>query len=485
MFDSHHSSAACSQFRYLSCRLYLLPSLLISSLYQANPQVSPGLTKMEHANRGAKALDSDPQTAIVEYTKALIEHPTSPDYFTQRSIAFTRTKPPRHDLALQDAELAVLCGQKRGKRDQIQAGQQRRLVAYYNLGRYADAKLVLDTMKKWRPANSKPQEMEHSMWDARISNKLKTYPQEGSVAEYPSQSLPDESTMRQLLRRQLKADGTFNYDGDDVQTQEETSTQASDGTIAQTVNAAQPVPSAASVPAQKVRHEWYQNNQNVILTLYAKGVPKDKVEVEIEENSVSVSFPHPSDAASTFAFTLDPLFALIDPSKSKHQVMSTKVELTLAKAVQGQKWANLEGTGPLKRADGSSIQGDAGPSAIPSSISHQPSVTQTNAPSYPSSSKTGPKNWDKLANDLTAAKPTKKKAGDSDSDGEADDDGYESDYGGDAVDGFFKKLYAGADPDTRRAMMKSFTESNGTALSTNWAEVGKKRVEEVKGKDEE
>jgi suppressor of G2 allele of SKP1 len=26
-------------------------------------------------------------------------------------------------------------------------------------------------------------------------------------------------------------------------------------------------------------------------------------------------------------------------------------------------------------------------------------------------------------------------------------------------------------------MMKSFSESNGTALSTNWDEVGKKRVE--------
>lgn len=43
--------------------------------------------------------------------------------------------------------------------------------------------------------------------------------------------------------------------------------------------------------------------------------------------------------------------------------------------------------------------------------------------------------------------------------------------------GFFKKLYKDADPDTKRAMMKSYTESNGTALSTNWADVKKKPVE--------
>lgn len=33
------------------------------------------------------------------------------------------------------------------------------------------------------------------------------------------------------------------------------------------------------------------------------------------------------------------------------------------------------------------------------------------------------------------------------------------------------------DEDTRRAMMKSFQESNGTVLSTNWQEVGSKKTE--------
>ena len=100
------------------------------------------------------------------------------------------------------------------------------------------------------------------------------------------------------------------------------------------------------------------------------------------------------------------------------------------------------------------------------------------APSYPTSSKTGPKNWDKLADDLTKPKKEKKGAdGDGDGEPEEDVDDFDYDDEGDPVNSFFKKLYKDADPDTRRAMMKSYQESNGTALSTNWAEVGKGKVE--------
>lgn len=56
-------------------------------------------------------------------------------------------------------------------------------------------------------------------------------------------------------------------------------------------------------------------------------------------------------------------------------------------------------------------------------------------------------------------------------------EGVDDEEEGDAVNFFFKKLYKDADPDTRRAMMKSYVESNGTALSTNWSQVGQGKVE--------
>jgi suppressor of G2 allele of SKP1 len=86
----------------------------------------------------------------------------------------------------------------------------------------------------------------------------------------------------------------------------------------------------------------------------------------------------------------------------------------------------------------------------------KPSAPSNDAPpAYPTSSKTGPKNWDKM---------------DLDGDDEEDESKTDADY-------FFKKLYKDADPDTRRAMMKSYVQSNGTSLSTSWSEAASKDYE--------
>ena len=45
------------------------------------------------------------------------------------------------------------------------------------------------------------------------------------------------------------------------------------------------------------------------------------------------------------------------------------------------------------------------------------------------------------------------------------------------INHLFQNIYANANDETKRAMMKSFQESNGTVLSTNWNEVGKEKVE--------
>lgn len=68
-----------------------------------------------------------------------------------------------------------------------------------------------------------------------------------------------------------------------------------------------------------------------------------------------------------------------------------------------------------------------------------------------------PKDWNKIVSDID--KDPEQKGGDQ------------------ALNELFQQIYANADEDTKRAMMKSYVESNGTCLSTNWSEIGTKTVE--------
>lgn len=186
----------------------------------------------------------------------------------------------------------------------------------------------------------------------------------------------------------------------------------------------------------KYRHEFYQKADEVVLTIFAKGIPADNVSVDFGEQILSVSIAHPGEDVYHFQ---PRLFAKIIPEKCRYSVLTTKVEIRLAKA-EIIAWASLE-------------------------FRNQSSVTQrvnasvpgSQRPTYPSSK--SKRDWDKLEAEV------KKEEKDEKLDGDA------------ALNKFFRDIYQDADEDTRRAMSKSFVESNGTVLSTNWKEVGTKKVE--------
>nr|GMC96380.1 suppressor of G2 allele of SKP1 [Ipomoea batatas] len=200
--------------------------------------------------------------------------------------------------------------------------------------------------------------------------------------------------------------------------------------------AAAAIPKDAQAAAKpKYRHEFYQKPEEVVVTIFAKRIPAKNVSVDFGEQILSVTIDVPGEDAYTFQ---QRLFGKIIPANCRYEVMSTKIEIRLAKA-QAIHWTSLEYS-----SEGSVVQ----KALVPS---------DGFKPSYPSSKPK--KDWDKLEAQV------KKEEKDEKLDGDA------------ALNKFFRDIYKDADEDTRRAMMKSFVESNGTVLSTNWNEVGSKKVE--------
>ncbi|CCM06323.1 uncharacterized protein FIBRA_08575 [Fibroporia radiculosa] len=181
------------------------------------------------------------------------------------------------------------------------------------------------------------------------------------------------------------------------------------------------------------RHDFYESDEKLTLSVYDKNADPALVSVKLGPRSLSYE-------NGDTKLALEPLKGQIDTAKSDFSVGKVKIEIRLVKAAPG-RWGGLVGASPDVLAP-SPAQGAPEPA---------PRRTQ--------------KNWDAVTATIL----------DADKGASTDED---PNAGGDAaVNGFFQKLYADADEDTRRAMLKSYQESGGTTLSTNWDEVGKAPVE--------
>ncbi|CAI2172169.1 11591_t:CDS:2 [Funneliformis geosporum] len=331
-------------------------------------------------------FEDDYDEALKLYNEAIELDATNAEYLLKRSATYQKLK--KNKESLDDAEKAFSLVEGKEEEKTVKAkALLRKGIALFELENYQSAKDSFEFSKELNP-NDKLL----VTWLRKTETELK------KIAPKP------EITPQ-------------------------TSTSGNDTTA--TTQAA-PSGAAGFLSQSRVRHEWYQNENFIIISIFIKNVKKETVDVYMADRSVSVTVKLPT--GSEYSLELDPLAHEINPKESKYEVFSTKIEVKLKKASVGVKWGVLEGEDTLV----GSIGGGDGKLSYPSSAKHA-------------------KNWDALEKEISKEQDKPE--------GEA------------ALNALFQQLYKDADDDTRKAMLKSYTESSGTCLSTNWGEVSKGKVE--------
>ncbi|XP_067108836.1 protein SGT1 homolog isoform X3 [Osmerus mordax] len=182
--------------------------------------------------------------------------------------------------------------------------------------------------------------------------------------------------------------------------------------------------------APPAKHDWYQTESQVIVTIMVKNAQKDAVLVSFAEKELSANIRLASGEDLGLSFHL--LHPIV-PQQSTFKILSTKVEIKMKKT-EAIRWEKLEGEG------------------------QEPNIKHFTPNQYPSSSHYT-RNWDKVVVDIKEEEKKEKLEGDA------------------ALNNLFQQIYTDGTDEVKRAMNKSFMESGGTVLSTNWTDVGKRKVD--------
>ena len=183
-----------------------------------------------------------------------------------------------------------------------------------------------------------------------------------------------------------------------------------------------------------------------------------KVEFSLDKLTVIVQ-----KGGKNFTVICGTLFSATVVSKCKVKYMSEKVLIKLKKKHK-HDWHTLFGGGAQEEdreeeEEQKRLQSDAASAAATSNTGEGndgdnviPTIPKSNGKNTPYASN---RDWDSIEKNLKREEENEKPEGEG------------------AFNKFLQSMYAGADEDTRRAMIKSYQTSGGTHLSCNWDEVSK------------
>mmetsp|Transcript_5272 Transcript_5272/g.11551 ORF Transcript_5272/g.11551 Transcript_5272/m.11551 type:complete len:392 (+) Transcript_5272:110-1285(+) len=366
-------------------------------------------------------VEEDYTRAVELYTEAIKVSPSSAQIYESRSNAHIKLE--NYLEAAEDASKAL----------ELSGGSSkayfRKGVACFHLEEYETAKEAFEAGQQLDPSNA-----QYKTWLRKCQAELQD---EQDTVRMSDKDAGASSGTAQAPQHAKPASSSSPSAAPATQTAAAPAASEQPApSVASTTSAAPLAPSAAPAFEGKYRHQWYQLQNKVTVDVYAKNIAKEAVSCHFEQQHLNFAI---KDAEGGEEYKLDvDLYGKIFPEQCKVEVLKTKIEVTMVKADNTQ-WGTLEKSNkvvaPNYSTPGTTVQGK-----------------------YPTSYKK-PKDWDKVETELSELE----KKGDLDF--------------GDPLNNFFKKIFSQGDEDQRRAMMKSFVESNGTVLSTNWDEVGQKKVE--------